>query len=125
MQYSPKLKKAMEQIKDILKEHDIAGYVVLHTPGYTEYLKHITPSYSCVVIESNSMIRIKAKAEDFGGDVNKRNQKIADTANMMRHFADIISRDALNYIELSEELDRVTGAQHGPSNETSHNQQNN
>jgi len=31
MQYSPKLKKAMEEIKAILKRDDIAGIVVLHT----------------------------------------------------------------------------------------------
>lgn len=29
MQFSPKLKKAMEQIKSILDEHDIAGMVFL------------------------------------------------------------------------------------------------
>lgn len=47
MQYSPKLKKAMEDIKKILHENDIAGFVVLHTPGFSEYLNRVDPSYSC------------------------------------------------------------------------------
>jgi hypothetical protein len=31
MQYSPKLKKAMEEIKAVLNKHDIAASVILHT----------------------------------------------------------------------------------------------
>lgn len=33
MQYSPKLKVAMDEVKDVLKKYDIAGFVVLHTPA--------------------------------------------------------------------------------------------
>jgi hypothetical protein len=124
MQYSPKLKKAMEQIKKIVDEHDIAAHVVLHTPGFTEYLNHITPSYSCAKLE-NENIRIRAKAEDFGGDVKIRNQKLTDTVNMISHFSDRLSEDALSYIRVSEMLDKITGAEHGTGNRTSHNQQNN
>lgn len=43
MQYDPKLKKVMEQIKGILKDNDITGFVVLHSPGFSEYLNHVQP----------------------------------------------------------------------------------
>lgn len=125
MQYHPKLKKAMEQIKEILREHDIAAYVVLHTPGYSEYLNHISPSYSCAKHEGDNGVRFKAKAEDYNGSKEVRNQKIKDTVNMVGHFADATSRDALNYIQLTEELQKITGAIDLPGSNTSHNQQNN
>jgi len=124
MQYSPKLKKAMEQIKEILKEHDIAAHVVLHTPGFSEYLNHIEPSYSCASLE-NGGVRVRAKAEDFGGDKKIRDQKIQDTVNMVSHFTDILGRDALNFMDLTETLEKITGATHTPGSHTSHNQQNN
>ena len=125
MQYSPKLKKAMEQIKAILKEHDIAAYVVLHTPGYREYLNHISPSYSCAKFEGDSAVRVRAKLEDYGGDAKIRNQKLTDTVNMVSHFTDALSRDALNYIQLTEQLEEITSATHTPGSDTSHNTQNN
>lgn len=51
MQYSPKLKKAAEEIKQILQKYDIAANVILHTSGHSEYLLHITPTYSCAWLE--------------------------------------------------------------------------
>lgn len=60
MQYSPKLKKAMEEIKRILKDHDIAASVVLHTPGHSEYYLRINPSYSCATLNKGEL-RVKAK----------------------------------------------------------------
>lgn len=53
MQYSPKLKIAMDEIKQVLKKHDIAGFVVLHTPGFTEYLNRVDPSYSSTFMDEN------------------------------------------------------------------------
>jgi len=125
MQYHPKLKKAMEQIKVILAEHDIAAHVVLHTPGFCEYLNHITPSYSCAKPEGESQVRFTAKAEDFGGDKRARDKKIADTINMFSHFEERLGHDLLNYMELTDRLTKLTGATNGPSDHTSHNQQNN
>jgi hypothetical protein len=53
MKYSPKLRTAMEEIKAVIKKHDIAGVVVLHTPGYGEHFIKIDPSYSCAKIVTN------------------------------------------------------------------------
>lgn len=39
MQYSPKLKVAMEEIKEILKKNDIAGFVVIHDSDGFSVLK--------------------------------------------------------------------------------------
>lgn len=74
MQYSPKLKKVMEQIKDLLKENDIAGFVVLHTPGHSEYLNAVSPSYSCAYLQ-NGDLAFRLKSSEVGKEQAK---KIAD-----------------------------------------------
>jgi len=92
MRYSPKLKKAAEEIKAILKKHDIGGYVLLHTPGFSEYVNEISPSYSCAVWDHSldgagiTGVRFKAKAAELPGGEKERNQKIADTDNFLLHM---------------------------------------
>lgn len=123
MNYSLKLKSAMEQIKKILKENDIAGFVVLHQPpNHSEYLNFISPSYSCAKFEG-SQVRFKVKASEVG---KEKAQKIkSDTYNMVTHFADIISMNALNYMQIKDLLQKQLGGEDGDSSHSSHSQQNN
>ncbi len=125
MQYSPKLKKAMEEIKDIISKYDIAATVVLHTPGYSEYLKAISPSYSCAKFEANDKVRFRCKAEDFGGDKEKRNKMLADTSNMLNLLAEVSGREIMAIMQLSEYFDKIVDAEHGNGGHSSHSQQNN
>jgi hypothetical protein len=126
MQFSPKLKKAMEEIKAILKRHDIAGMVVLHTPGHSEYLNHISPTYSCAKQEGD-MIRFRAKKADFNNSAELRDQCIADTANMFNLISDVGAQNILGLLKVSEQFDKAIDAEHrdGPSGHTSHTTQNN
>lgn len=125
MPYSPKLKKAAEEIKDILKKYDIAANVVLHTPGHAEYLLHITPTYSAAWLE-NDNIRFRARAADYNGNTMIRNQKIQDTLNMLRLLSDTAGKNALALLNVADQFDKITGAEHGDSdNHTSHTTQNN
>lgn len=124
MQYSPKLKKAAEEIKHILQKYDIAGNIVLHTPGHSEYLLHITPAYSCAWLE-NDTVRFRAKKEDYNGNVMVRNQKIADTANMLRLLSDTAGNNALALLQVSDQFDDLINANHGDSSHTSNTTQNN
>jgi len=140
MQYSPKLKKAMEEIKAIVKKHDIAAVVVLHnaeatsvspdgwanTEGFCEYLLGISPSYSAAAIIPDGRFAVKGKAEHYGGDKRKRNKAVGDTANMLQVLAEQTGRLAVQLMEMEEilsahveEKDRYRG------DDTSHEQQNN
>lgn len=84
MQYSPKLKRVIEEIKQTLKTNDIAGSIVLHTPGFSEHLQHVTTSYSCAKIE-NAGIRFKIQSKEIGEAEAKR---LAEgTYNMLTHLA--------------------------------------
>ncbi len=124
MQYSPKLKKAMEEIKAILIKHDIAAVVVLHSPPFSEYSTHINPSYSCASFVDN-VFRVRAKAEDFGGNVEIRNQKLKDTANMLHHLSTVGKQISSGLAEVSEQVDKHLDAEHVGGSHTSHTQQDN
>lgn len=123
MQISPKLKKATEEIKLILKKYDISGAVALHTPGHGEFLLEITPSYSCATL-THEKIHFKAKKVDFN-DEAKRIKIIEDTANMMALLSEITAKNAMMLISVSEQFDKIVDAEHGDSNFTSHTTQNN
>lgn len=125
MQYSPKLKTAIEEIKQILRKHDIAGIVVLHTPGFGEYLNHITPSYSCASIDNLSgRYQLKGRKEHFSNEAERHN-KLKDTCNMMRTLADLTGKSALNLLEAAKATDKFLDAQHEGPGESAHSTQNN
>lgn len=123
MQYSPKLKKAAEELKAILKKYDIAGSIVIHTPGHSEFVNEITPSYSCATLHHDK-IHFKAKRADFN-DEAKRLQVITDTANMMHHLSTVLGENAMRMITVSEQYDKIVDAEYGEGGLTSHTTQNN
>jgi len=123
MQYSPILKIAMVEIQAILQKHDIAGFVVIHTPGFSEYLNQVSPSYSCAKIE-NRDIRFKVKASEVGGP-EKAHAIANDTFNMVTHFADMLGSHAILYMDAQEMLKEKLGGEEFPGERTSHDQQNN
>lgn len=125
MQYSPKLKKAMQEIKEILLKHDIAGTVTIHTPNHAEYLNHITPSYSCAKInETTGAFELKAKKIHFSNDAERIN-KLTATSNMLNLLSDITAKNVLNLIQASEVTDKFLDAEHGEEGHTTHTTQNN
>lgn len=124
MQYSPKLKRVMQEIKDILSRENIAGVVVLHEPGAVEYLVKVDPTYSCAKLQDGKLL-MKATADEFGGDTTKRNRLIADTANMLHMTADAIGPIAIALLESSKFIDKHVEARHDGYSHSCHSSQNN
>ncbi len=125
MQYSPKLKKAMEELKQILMKYDIAGTITIHTPGHAEYLNHIIPSYSCAKIdELNGKFELSAKKIHFTNEAERIN-KLTATSNMLSLLSDVTAKNVLCLINASEMTDRFLNAEHGDDSHTSQSTQNN
>ena len=115
----------MEEIKTLLEKNDIAASIVLHTPGYSEYLMHLTTTYSCAKVEPNG-IRLKAKLqEDFGGNKALWEHKIKETSGMLYHLGTVHAYQIMSLIELSKLLDKKVGAEHFGKGNSSHESQNN
>lgn len=104
MQYSPKLKKAASEIKAILKKHDIAGAVILHAPGFGEYLIHLDTSYSCARLEGRGL-RIKTHG--------RTHEHKEATANMIGIFSEISGQNLMAFDAIDKELQKRLGAEHG------------
>ena len=123
MQYSPKLKKAMQEINKILEDNDIAGVIVLHTPLHSEYLAKLNPSYSCAKFEGGNL-RIKALKSEYP-TLEAWQEKVRATSNMFHMLSGSTAKLSLNLIEASTMLDKVTQADHFGGGHSSHIQQNN
>src|SRR5689334_25239828 len=82
----PKLKAAMEEIKAILRAHDIAAVVTLQSPGSVEYLYELSPSWSCITLEGDGQVRIRAKAKTGPPEEKER---LRVSAGMVIAFADL------------------------------------
>lgn len=118
--YSSKLKEAMAEIKAILTKHDIAGHVLLQEPGFSEYLMAIEPSWSVLRVVNNG-IRIRSKLQDdFDGDRAAKLAADQASANLVRHFADLLARDAEIFEQIDELLHKTWASEHGPGTHTPH-----
>lgn len=64
-----RLKVARAEIEAIIQKHDLAGAVVLHTPGMAEWFYQVNPSYSCPHIDEQAgTVRMKSLLAEHGGD---------------------------------------------------------
>lgn len=108
-----RLKIARTEIEAILKKHDLAGVIVLHTPGMSEFFYDIRPSYSCAWIdESVPMVRVKSKLADYNGDAQAQQHDQAATANMARSIADNLDGARAMFGPIALIIDRACQADH-------------
>ena len=81
--YDPKLREAMEDIKAVLRKHDIMGCAVLASPTHSEFLCDPGASWSVARIENVGEgrygIRFRSKREDWP---SKEAQDEATTATV-------------------------------------------
>lgn len=108
-----RLKIARLEIEALLRKHDLAGVVVLHTPGMTEFFYDIHPSYSCAWIDDFSQrLRLKSKLADYSGDAKSQLHDQAATANMMRGLAEDLSQAAGMFLDIAQITDKAFGSEH-------------
>jgi hypothetical protein len=126
LQYDPKLKKAIAEVKAIFEKYDIGGVCMVHSPEHqlSEFLNYVKPSYSCVSFE-NGGVHIRASVASCGS-IEARNKKMEDTYNMVTHFANMLGQNAMIYMNLQRLLkEEWNGSESSNSGTQSHNTQNN
>lgn len=111
-----RLKVARAEIEAILKKHDLAGVVVLHTPGMTEFFYDIQPSYSCAWIdEAAQIVRVKSKLADYGGNAAAQLLDQAATAQLLHSFGMECAQAGIMFLDVAEVVDKKLGAEHTPA----------
>ncbi|HEX4085281.1 MAG TPA: hypothetical protein VHY22_10250 [Chthoniobacteraceae bacterium] len=77
----------MEEIKTVLRNHDIAAIVVLGSPTHNEYLYELAPTWSCAFVE-NGVLRIRSARADYPSAAAQR-QHVTDTVGLIAGFRDL------------------------------------
>lgn len=57
-------KAAMEEIKLVLKKHDLAGVVFVGSKTHTDFLFELCPSWTCTSMDVKGLLRVRAKGKD-------------------------------------------------------------
>lgn len=99
----------MEEIKAVLNKHDIAGLIVLHTPGNGEFVLKLNPSYSALKMEQaldkdgNLVQGIRLKVDDKEyPDPQTRKKALSNTLNMVEILCNLSVAEADKLISMSE-----------------------
>lgn len=112
MQYSPKLKRVMAEIKAIMEREDLTGIVILHEPEFSEFLLKVDTAESCARIDQYGQLHITTK--HFLTRERKK-KAVEHTANMFVHLTDVgkavvgSCMQALSYMEQKFEIRRTGG----------------
>lgn len=97
--FDPKLRLAMEEIKAVLRRHDLLGFINIASKTHSEFLLHMEAPWSVVRIEppgkdGKSGIRIRAKGTQVGSVEHENLESslsfICDTADLCNRFAQIL-----------------------------------
>jgi len=112
-----KLKTAAEEIKEILRKHDISASIVLHAAGengngYGEYVNHIHTSYSCAYWYNDNEVRFHSKRKEYDSD-QQQIEKLTNTSNMLSILAQGIGNNFIMFDALNQKFDSLVGAEHG------------
>lgn len=111
----PKLKAAMEDIKEVLTKHDIAGMVIIQSPTHAEWLNHISPSWSCAQLEATEdgglLIRVRALAKDYPTP-EAHQETVASTAGMIISFSECARKLADNMDKVADMVGKQVGIEH-------------
>lgn len=111
-----RLKLARTEIEAVLKKHDLAGVVVLHTPGMTEFFHDIRPSYSCAWLDEQAqMLRVRSKLDHYHGDAQAQQHDQAATANMLHGLAEDLNSASGMFLDMAAIADRMLRAKHTPA----------
>ena len=116
MQYSPKLKKVIAEIKAIIEKNDLAGFVCLVEPGNSEYLHIINPSFSAAFFDGKE-IRIKTKGLPLSP--KEKSKLLTTTSNMLALLSTTVAQNGLSLCEVSQFIDKKIGAEHTGDTHTS------
>lgn len=105
------LKVAAEEIKEVLRKHNLAAAVQLHTPGHGEFFVHLNPTYSCAYMYNDNEVRFHSKRVNYSSD-EEQLQKQCDTSNMLKILTDITAINFRGLHHLSKQFDALTNAEH-------------
>lgn len=120
LNYSPRLREIMAEINTIIHNADIAGYVVLHENGFSEYLLAIEPSWSIIKLNPPKIGLRSKLQEDFNGDVEAQHKATIATVNLIIHMLNNLKNHLKMFIRVYELLPNSWNITYGDETHTPH-----
>ncbi len=112
--FDPKLKEAMEDMKVILKKYDIGAHISLVSPTHSEFLFHISPTWSCAKFEDDGKaIRFKA-TEISEGSKEARHKTQELTLHLLLQIRDLSGQSFMTMEKIQTELKKHIDFEHKP-----------
>jgi hypothetical protein len=92
----PKLQSAAKAIQKILQQEDVGGIILLASKTHSEYLMELSPSWSCIRFNPETMeCRIRAVIKEFPS-IEARNECIAHSCGLLlglKHLAELMAKN--------------------------------
>ena len=82
----PRLRKAAEEIRGILKKYDIGAIIILASQTHGEYVYELEPTWSCTRWEG-PILRIRSKRKDYPS-LEAQKKHLEETISMIGLFHD-------------------------------------
>lgn len=101
----------MDELTAICRKEDIAALIIIHEPGFSEFESILNPSYSCLIQDGNA-VRARAKAEDFGGDIDKRDEAVYQTSHFVHMFTKTLQLQFQTFNHMNAMFEKTTGYKH-------------
>jgi hypothetical protein len=102
MTYSPELRKCIDEIKEVMKKHDVGAVVTLHDgQGMSEFGMFLDlPSWSKLQFMEEGRVYIKAHMKSDRENSNR-------TVNMLVHARDLSGRNFLCLDQIMGQVGKV------------------
>lgn len=107
--YDPKLKKAMEEIKAILKNYDIGGAITLVSKTHSEYLYDL-PTWSCVAFTDRGLSIYSQERHFKSKNEQKENQEVS--FHVFYQIRDIAAQTFMIFEECTKAIKQNANVEH-------------
>jgi hypothetical protein len=111
MEYDPKLKEAMAEIKAILSKHDIAGAISLVSETHSEYRLQF-PSWSMAQLTEKGL-RFRGKAADYPNK-EAANEALTRSLHVLLQIRDLTAQHQAVMLKILDALEKHVDFDHTP-----------
>lgn len=97
--YDPRLREAMDEIKYVMKKHDIGGYISLHSKSHSEFQLAIDiPTWSIArFIREGAGVHLKLYTKS----------RHADTENTVAMIASIMDLSGMAFMQCKQLMEKI------------------
>lgn len=111
MDYDPKLKAAMEEIKQVIKKYEIGGAITIASKTHAEFLYEL-PAWSCVSFTDRGLSIYSQKSHFRSIDEQRENQEAS--FHVIYQIRDIAAQTFMLFEKCTKGIEQHANVEHKP-----------